>query len=197
MAGQAKNLRQRIPAILDDTDRRLLHLLAENSRRANNSLAEELGIAPSTCLARLKNLRESGIIRQFTVDVDPEAVGQGLEALISVRIRPGARHLMAQFAAEIRAVPGVSQLFFLGGADDFLIHVAVRDSNEVRQFVLDNLSAHPAVASTQTSLVFEHSRGAAPWPGGLQGEGVPLVPHRSAARTPAGAAEYAKRAPGQ
>lgn len=192
VAGETKNLRQRIPAVLDDTDRRLLHLLAENSRRANNSLAEELGIAPSTCLARLKNLRESGIIRQFTVDVDPEAVGQGLEALISVRIRPGARHLMAQFAAEIRAVPGVSQLFFLGGADDFLIHVAVRDSNEVRQFVLDNLSAHPAVASTQTSLVFEHSRGAAPWPGVLQGGEV-----RSAARTPAGAAEYAKRAPGQ
>jgi DNA-binding Lrp family transcriptional regulator len=70
---------------------------------------------------------------------------------------------MAAFAEEIRSLPGVTQLFFLGGTDDFLIHVAVKDSNDVRQFVLDHLSANPAVASTQTSLVFEHNRGTVPW----------------------------------
>lgn len=163
MAVTAKNFRENGPVALDETDRRILHMLAENSRRTNNSLAEELGIAPSTCLARLNALRDSGVIRQFTIDVNPEALGHSLEALISVRIRPGARHLMAGFAAEMRAVPGVTQLFFLGGTDDFLIHVAVKDSYDVRQFVLDNLSANPAVATTQTSLVFEHSRGLVPW----------------------------------
>ncbi|MGP9487483.1 Lrp/AsnC family transcriptional regulator [Glutamicibacter sp. 287] len=146
-------------AQLDELDRRLLALLSENSRRTNNSLAEELGIAASTCLARLNALRDSGVISRFTIEVDPQVLGRELEALIFVKIRPGARHLMSSFASDMRAKPGVRQLFFLGGADDFVLHVAVRNSSDVRQFVLDNLSANPAVATTQTSLVFEHSHG--------------------------------------
>ncbi|MGP9727352.1 Lrp/AsnC family transcriptional regulator [Glutamicibacter sp. AOP3-A1-12] len=146
-------------AQLDELDRRLLALLSENSRRTNNSLAEELGIAASTCLARLNALRDSGVISRFTIEVDPQVLGRVLEALIFVKIRPGARHLMSSFASDMRAKPGVRQLFFLGGADDFVLHVAVRNSSDVRQFVLDNLSANPAVATTQTSLVFEHSHG--------------------------------------
>lgn len=163
MAITQRNTRQINPVELDEIDRGLLRMLTENSRRTNNSLAEELGIAPSTCLARLNALRSAGVIRRFTLDIDPEVLGHALEALISVKIRPGARHLMSAFAEEMRAKPGVTQLFFLGGADDFLIHVAVRDSKDVRQFVLDNLSANHAVSTTQTSLVFEHSQGAVPW----------------------------------
>lgn len=159
----AKNIRTSRRYELDDVDRGLLRMLTANSRRTNNSLAEELGIAPSTCLARMNALRESGVIRKFTLDLDPEVLGHALEALIFVRIRAGARHLMSSFAEEIRGKAGVMQLFFLGGTDDFVIHVAVKDSNDVRQFVLDNLSANPAVASTQTSLVFEHTRGDVPW----------------------------------
>lgn len=146
-------------AQLDELDRRLLSLISENSRRTNNSLAEELGIAASTCLARLNGLRDSGVISRFTIEVNPQVLGRELEALIFVKIRPGARHLMATFASEMRSKPGVQQLFFLGGADDFVLHIAVRNSADVRQFVLDNLSANPAVATTQTSLVFEHSHG--------------------------------------
>lgn len=150
---------------LDSTDQRLLELLREDSRRTNASLAEELGIAASTCLARLKALRSSGAVRRFTVDVDPAALGHGLVALISVRIRPGARHRMPEFFEQMRRLPGVMQLFFLGGEDDFLLHVAVADSAEVSRFVLDNLSADPAVASTRTSLVFRHEHGERPWQG--------------------------------
>lgn len=153
------NARALPPAHLDDLDRKLLQLLSKNSRRTNNSLAEELGIAASTCLARLNALRDSGVISRFTIEVDAQVLGQELEALIFVRIRPGARHLMSNFANEMRSKPGVRQLFFLGGVDDFVLHVAVRNSSDVRQFVLDNLSSNPAVATTQTSLVFEHSHG--------------------------------------
>lgn len=151
--------RENRASAIDDLDKKLLTLLSKNSRRTNNSLAEELGIAASTCLARLNALRDSGVISRFTIEVDPQVLGRELEALIFVKIRPGARHLMASFATEMRAKPGVRQLFFLGGADDFVLHVAVRNSADVRQFVLDNLSANPAVATTQTSLVFEHSHG--------------------------------------
>lgn len=148
---------------LDGMDRRLLELLRQDARRTNASLAEELGIAASTCLARLKALRASGAVRGFTVDVDPAALGHGLVALISVRIRPGARHRMEELFDRLRGLSGVQQVFFLGGEDDFLLHVAVADSEEVSRFVLKNLSADPAVAATRTSLVFRHEGGERPW----------------------------------
>jgi DNA-binding Lrp family transcriptional regulator len=76
--------------------------------------------------------------------------------LMSVNIRVGARKAISSFSDEMRRLPEVVQVFFLGGAEDFIIHVATRDTDHARQFVVDNLSAHPSVASTRTSLVFEH-----------------------------------------
>jgi DNA-binding Lrp family transcriptional regulator len=149
----------RPPHQLDDLDRRLLALLRENSRMTNQALSEALGVAPSTCLARMKALQRSGVIRRFTIEVEPRALGRTIEALISVRLRPGARHLMAAFSEGLKKVPEVSQFFFLAGSDDFLIHVVARDTDHIRQFVLEHLSSNQAVAATQTSLVFEHVQG--------------------------------------
>jgi DNA-binding Lrp family transcriptional regulator len=145
-----------VVAELDEVDRTLIRALRENARTPTSRLAQLAGIAPSTCVARVKSLVTRGVISGFTATVDPATIGLGLQALISVGIRAGARNLMTELSDEIRALPGVVQLYFLGGAEDFIIHVAVRDSAAVRDFVLDNLSAHPAVASTRTSLVFDH-----------------------------------------
>lgn len=153
---EAKNLRR---PELDQLDRALVRLLAANSRQTNQALAEALGIAPSTCLARLKALKSSGVIERFTIDVDPASLGMPLQALVSVRLRPGARHLMTGFSEDLRKVPEIKQFFVLGGSEDFLVHITARDTEHIRQFVLEHLSSNPAVAGTQTSLVFEYGRG--------------------------------------
>ncbi|HEU5222318.1 MAG TPA: Lrp/AsnC family transcriptional regulator [Candidatus Lumbricidophila sp.] len=144
------------PVVLDDIDREIIARLHANARVANSDLARAVGVSPSTCLARVRSLRERGVILRYTAEINPEALGYNLQALISVRIRPGARHMMEQISDELRREPEVAQLFFLGGSEDFLIHVRVRNSDHVRQFVLKNLSANPAVALTETNLVFEH-----------------------------------------
>lgn len=141
---------------LDAIDLKLVAMLRDNARESNARLAAEVGIAPSTCLTRVRALVDRGVIRGFHADVDPRALGLGLEALISVNIRVGARQGIAAFSQEMRDLPEVLQVYFLGGSEDYIIHVATRDTDHVRQFVVNNLSAHPSVASTRTSLVFEH-----------------------------------------
>lgn len=141
---------------VDDIDQRIIALLRADGRMSNAALAAAVGIAPSTCLARVRGLRDRGVITGFTAQIDLRALGLSLEALIGVRIRAGARRQMAQFMEELAAVPNVVQVFFLGGDEDFLVHVAVRNSDHVREFVLDHLSAHPAVAGTRTTLVLDH-----------------------------------------
>ena len=143
---------------LDEIDRALVELLTEDSRMTNARLAERAGIAQSTCLARVRGLLARGVITGFTTTIDPAAVDLRLQALISVAIRAGARQHISEFEADVTSLPEVVQCFFVGGSEDFVLHLAVRNSDELRDFVLEHLSAHPAVASTRTSVVFTHSR---------------------------------------
>ena len=147
---------------LDDVDRRILKRLAADARTPNNALAAEVGIAPSTCLGRVRALRAAGVIRGFHADVDPAALGRPLQAMIAVRLQAGARSRMMAFTDRIKKRPEVLDVYFLGGADDFLLHVAAADAAALRDFVVDQLSAHPEVALTETNLIFEHVRGAGP-----------------------------------
>lgn len=143
---------------LDAIDRALLTQLTRDARTPNNALARLAGIAPSTCLTRVRALIERGVIRGFHAEVDPAALGRGLEAMISVRLHAGARQHMTEFADRVVAAPEVLDVYFVAGADDYLLHVAMPDSAALRDFVVDQLSARPEVAATETSLIFEHLR---------------------------------------
>ncbi|MDA8901751.1 Lrp/AsnC family transcriptional regulator [Aquiluna sp.] len=141
---------------LDDLDREILAILGKNGRVSNADLAAEVGLAASTCLGRVRNLVESGVIRSFGAEIEPEALGLNLQALISVTLRAGARANLATFMKQMQEHPQVIQVFFLGGSEDFIVHVAVPDSNAVREFVLDQLSNNASVANTRTNIVFDH-----------------------------------------
>lgn len=150
------------PVDLDGVDRRILGLLHADARITNNALAEAVGIAPSTCHGRVRRLMDLGVIRGFYTDIDPVAVGMPLQAMISVSLQSNARGKIRSFIAQIRRRRQVMDVYFLAGADDFLLHVAARDTEDLRSFVVENLNADADVAGTQTSLIFEHLRGAAP-----------------------------------
>jgi DNA-binding Lrp family transcriptional regulator len=155
----SKDLR---PADVDGTDRKILSLLHADARITNSALAEELDIAASTCHGRVRRLVASGVIRGFYADIDPAAVGLPLQAMISVSLQSNARGKIREFIQQIRRKPQVMDVYFLAGADDFILHVAARDTEDLRAFVVENLNADADVAGTQTSLIFEHLRGAAP-----------------------------------
>ncbi|NAZ81627.1 AsnC family transcriptional regulator [Kineococcus sp. R8] len=149
-----KNLR----AVVDPVDRAILRVLAEDARTTNQSLAQQVGIAASTCLLRVRALRESGAIRGFHADVDPAALGLELQAMIAVRLAAHARGSMGPFVARIRRQPEVVDVYFVAGANDYLLHVAVPGTSDLRDFVAEHLSRDPDVALTETSLIFEHTR---------------------------------------
>jgi DNA-binding Lrp family transcriptional regulator len=145
------------PGDLDDIDRHLVRELAKDARIANNALAERVGIAPSTCLGRVRSLRERGVIRGYHADVDQAALGRPLQAMIAVRLQSQARGRIRSFVAEVAGLPEVLNVFFLAGKDDFLLHVAAASTETLRDFV-ETLSSNGAVSYTETSLIFEHIR---------------------------------------
>ena len=121
---------KRIRPVLDATDRAILRHLHADARVTNAALADAV--------------------------IDPAAVGLRLQAMIAVRVQGTARAEMATLAHELAARPEVLDVYFLAGVDDFLVHVAARDTETLRAFVVDQLSARPEIAHTETNLIFEH-----------------------------------------
>jgi DNA-binding Lrp family transcriptional regulator len=144
--------------VLDRIDREMVAILSEDSRITNQELARRVGLAPSTSLERVRRLRESGVILGVHAEVDPEALGVGVEALVAVRMRQHTRELVEGFQAYAAALPEVVHIFHLTGAEDFLIHVACRDVHHLRQFSLDAFTTREEVAQIHTSLIYEQIR---------------------------------------
>lgn len=144
---------------LDDVDRSIVDALAADGRVTNAELAAAIGVAPSTAHARMRSLIERGVISGFHASIDQAVLGRGLQAVIGVTLRGGSRQdSINAFAETIRDLPQVIQMFFVGGTDDFLVHIAVAESTDVRDFVVNHLSAQPSVASTRTSIIFDYHR---------------------------------------
>lgn len=155
-AGRSQEIRPR----LDEVDRALLQILATDARISNKDLAERVGIAASTCLARVRLLRRHGVIRGFHADIDPRALGHDVQAMIAIRLQPHARGAMNEVVAGLSRRPEVLDVYFLAGANDFLVHVAAADTDALRRFVADHLNRNRAIAGTETNLIFEHVRAA-------------------------------------
>lgn len=143
---------------LDDLDHALVRELTANARITNAALAERVGVAPSTCLARVRALVERRVLKGFHADVDLAATGLALRAVVAVSLQSSSRGALPAFADAVAGLPGVQHVYFLGGADDFLVDLAVEDTTALRAFVV-HLSERPEVASTQTSIVFDFVRG--------------------------------------
>jgi DNA-binding Lrp family transcriptional regulator len=144
---------------LDATDLRLVELLSTNARLSNARLAAAAGIAPSTCLTRVRGLFERGLIRGFHAEVDQTALGRPLQAFIAVRLSAHSRPQIESFTEYVYGLPGVQSIFHMTGETDYLLLVAARDPGDLREFVVEHLASNPAVAHAQTNLVYEHVRG--------------------------------------
>lgn len=141
---------------IDQIDRALLRALYANARASGSALARDAQVAESTVALRLKRLRDDGYLRGFHADINVEALGMTVQALISVKL---AKHVRADVDAFRRAAPawpGVLAFFHIGGANDYMLHVAAESAADLRDFVITHLADHPAVAHSETNLVFEH-----------------------------------------
>jgi len=143
---------------IDATDRAILRELQNNARQTNRELAASVHVSPSTSLERVRGLRARGIVRAYRAEVDLDALGRPVQAIIAVRIRPPSRDVLENFRDWVAALPETVGVFVVSGNADFLIHLAVADTQHLYSFIIDRLTERPEVADVQTSVVFDHIR---------------------------------------
>lgn len=142
--------------VLDPVDLDILRILQNDGRTTYKDLAAAVGVAPSTCLDRVTRLRRSGVILGYQLRIDPAKIGRGLQALLSVQVRPHRRDLIGPFVERVRELPESRALFHLTGPDDYLVQVAVADTADLQRLVLDAFTSRPEVARVETRLIFQH-----------------------------------------
>ena len=131
---------------LDEIDERLLSLLAQDARMSVRELGLNVGLSSPSTSERLRRLQERGVIRAFTVDVDPKALGLAVQALVRIRPLPGRLALVQRLIEEL---PGVVECDKVTGEDCFVARLFVRGIEDLDK-VLEKLVEE---AQTSTSIV--------------------------------------------
>lgn len=144
---------------LDSVDRKIIDLLLQDARITNRDLADAVGIAPSTALMRTRSLQERGIVSGFQANINMAAVGRAVQALVAVQLKAHDRVEIDRFTSTVPKLPEVLTTFHTSGSVDYLLHIAVANTDTLRDWVLDNLTTDPVVGHTETTLVFERMPG--------------------------------------
>lgn len=142
--------------MLDSTDRRILAELTADARLSNKELAARVHLAPSSCHARVQRLLDDGVLRGFHADVDPKVLGVGIRTLMAVRLADHGEKNSRRVIDLFTALPEVVDVFLVAGNDDLFLHVAVRDTDHLRDVALEHVGGLPEVADVRTVLVYEH-----------------------------------------
>jgi len=140
---------------VDELDRRIIGILREDARVSVNELASQANVSRANAYQRLGRLRQAGIIRRFTVEVDHRLLGDSITAFVLLDID---QHAWRSIADRLLQVPGVEYVALTTGSVDLMLLVRAPDMETLRDVVLERLQSMPEIRSTQTSFVLDELR---------------------------------------
>ena len=147
---------------MDDIDHAIIDQLVNDGRIPNNELADRVGLSPSPCLRRVRQLERDGVIHGYTALVDPKAVGRAYEPLVWVTLAEITRASMTAFESAVADVPEIIEVLRMMGQPDYLLRIATRDADSFEALYIDRLAGLPHVQTLTSQLamkVVKRSRG--------------------------------------
>lgn len=144
---------QKLLPTLDDTDRRLLLELSKDGRVTNQVLAERIGLSPSPCLRRLRRLEDEGVIKGYSVIIDPKAQGWSMAAIATIRLNRQNEDEIEMFEKAVRGWDEVFECYLVTGSRDYILKVMATDLQDYERFIKERISRLKCVASIETSFI--------------------------------------------
>ena len=141
-----------MPIELDHTDRRILECLQKDGRLQNVDLARKVGLSPSPCLRRVRQLEESGVIERYIALVNPVSAGIWLTLYVRVWLTGQDTGTVDHFISEINALPQVVKCYLMAGDCDFLLRIVTSGLDEYRNFQIRHLTRIRGVQSIKTEI---------------------------------------------
>ena len=149
---------------MDSIDKQILWELQLNGRLSNQELADRVGLSPSPCLRRVRQLEESGVISGYAAQVNANAVGLAVTALVRITMNSHSADVVTALENQIREVPRIVEAYLMSGGADYLLKVMVKDLAEFEEFIRDDVRTLPGIASIETSFAFGMTKSTTPLP---------------------------------
>lgn len=143
---------------LDSKDIQILSLLLNNARLSNKEIAAKIEIAQSSTHDRIKKLTKKGYLKGAFAQIDRKKLGLNIEVMLAIKLNKQHRSNIADFIEKASQLQGVIQLFHMAGNYDFILHIGIRNSDELRSFILDRLSTLDYIQSTETTMVLHNEK---------------------------------------
>jgi len=139
---------------LDRFDRGILETLQAHGRISNQALADTVNLSPSPCLRRVRTLEQAGFITGYRAQVDAQALGYGLTALLLISMDEHTPERFEHFEARIAALPEVQEcLLITGQAADYQLRVAAHDMDDYQRLLLEHITRIRGVSGVHSSFV--------------------------------------------
>ncbi|MDQ0504663.1 Lrp/AsnC family transcriptional regulator [Xanthobacter agilis] len=137
---------------LDDVDERIIRVLRGDGRISNADLAAEVGLSPSACLRRLRQLERSGVIRGYTALVSRAGPDDKLVVITQITLDRQTEEFLNRFEAAARRCPEVSDCYLMTGLADYILKIEVKNAADYERLHKEVLSRLPGVARIQSSF---------------------------------------------
>lgn len=139
-------------ARLDAIDWKILKELQADGRMTNVELARRVGVSAPPCLRRVRALEEAGIIKGYRALLDEKALGYDITMFAMVSLSSQAEADLLKFEERVKSWPIVRECWMLSGDVDFILKCVAPDLRTFQTFVIEELTAAPAVDGVRTSL---------------------------------------------
>jgi len=136
----------------DKIDRKILQELQGNARLSHQELSERVGLSPTACARRIRQMEESGLIKGYSANIDENLVGFGFTVFVSVQLDRQIDERLHGFEREIELLPEVADCWLMTGNRDYLLRIVLTDLTEFEHFLTGRLTKIPGVASIESSI---------------------------------------------
>ncbi|MEJ7137149.1 Lrp/AsnC family transcriptional regulator [Amphibiibacter pelophylacis] len=138
---------------LDRASLQLLQALQDDARQTVQELARQVGLSSTPCWKRIKDMEAGGVIRGYTVVVDREKVGLGLQVMVEVNLDRRSASLVQEFEDQVRACPSIVHCLSTTGQADFVLTVLTQDIKSYERLLQSVLVRLPGVTHLRSSIV--------------------------------------------
>lgn len=139
---------------MDRIDLHILRELQEDGRLTNQELAQRVGLSPSPCMRRVRQLEQDGVIQGYRAIVDPAAVGRSFEVLVSIEVRRD-REAVEAFEAALHDIPDVIEAYRLFGSPGCLLRIAVADLAAYERLWIERLTTLGGVTEVNSQIIMK------------------------------------------
>ncbi|MDP9891532.1 Lrp/AsnC family leucine-responsive transcriptional regulator [Variovorax boronicumulans] len=131
----------------------ILRVLLLDSRKTLQEIGTEVGLSPTSCWTRIKKLEAQGVIKRYTVDVDPAKLGYHDSVIVQVTLESHTDETLYDFGRVLATIPEIQEAYLVSGDYDYYIRIAVRDTRDYERLLREKLYKIPGIRHSKSHFV--------------------------------------------